>query len=221
MIISLLLRLKAFRPWKDTLGQYCLLGKHGRKSRFRNCLHYATLGLVDKAKKRGRKSSVKLLEDVKEAIVHSLLQTGRNGQLMSGVTSPLNPVLYGEVTRTIVVWHITTTLCWTAGSSWMYLVAFAPNLLPDNIFISESILDKAINEADKLLKKHRKLDKRCRILMTRYRKLSALSDDAPLLTQGAQLARCLMSDKYEATLRWKVLSDFWAGMMLYVSRSVR
>jgi hypothetical protein len=37
--------------------------------------------------------------------------------------------------------------------------------------------------------------------------------------KGVQLASHLIEDIQESALRWKVLSDFWAEMMLYVSPS--
>jgi hypothetical protein len=47
----------------------------------------------------------------------------------------------------------------------------------------------------------------------------AADEEAPLVVQGARLARHLMDGIQEPTLRWKVLSDFWAEMVLYVSPS--
>ncbi|KAJ1277163.1 hypothetical protein BS78_05G273800 [Paspalum vaginatum] len=247
MVIGLLLRIKAFRPWKNKLGQYCLLRELGRSSRHRNFVHHFTRGLMDKARRKGSNTSVKLSGAVKQAIVASLL--GSNGDLSDGVRSLRNNGVHaqlsrvvldeiacacddGAVTHTILVWHIATTLCQqldeqakdmdtvarlatasTLSQYCMHLLAFAPNLLPDHSSVSEPILDEAINEVDELLKKHKKLDDRCRILM------DYSGNDAPLLTRAAKLARHLMNDIQGSTLRWKVLSDFWAEMMLYVSPS--
>ncbi|WVZ49216.1 hypothetical protein U9M48_000593 [Paspalum notatum var. saurae] len=130
VILGLVLRLKAFRPWRCKLGQYCFLGEHGRKSRLRNCFHYATLRLVDKAEKWGHNSrSVKLSENVKKTVVDSLLAAARSsngGLLTTGTTSLLNNGVHGGdrfswacdptakaggMTRIIVIWHIATTLC--------------------------------------------------------------------------------------------------------------
>jgi len=117
MMIGLLLRFKGYRPWKGRLGQYCILRDLGRKSRVSSFLHYATLFLVDKTKS-GLKNSVKLSENVKKAILDSLLRS--NGQLTNGVASLKDNGVHGElstvatdgtVTRTILVWHIATTLC--------------------------------------------------------------------------------------------------------------
>ncbi|KAJ1277161.1 hypothetical protein BS78_05G273600 [Paspalum vaginatum] len=127
MLIGLLLRFKAFHPWKNKLGQYCLLRDLGHKSRFRNFLHYATLGLVDKARKKGKHSSVELSREVKQAIVASLLGSNGNLTLTNWVASlQKNGVIHGDlswacdaiptdgrvrVTSTILIWHIATTMC--------------------------------------------------------------------------------------------------------------
>ncbi|OEL25335.1 hypothetical protein BAE44_0013647 [Dichanthelium oligosanthes] len=253
-IIDLILKLKAFQPWKGTLDQYCLLHQElGRKSRIKSCLYYATLRLVDKAKK-GRKKSVKLSENVKKAIVDSLLAS--NGHLTNGVTSLQNNGVHGHlswacdataaidgaVTRTILVWHIATTLCEhqrdkqqpkeeedvktaeavktasTLSKYCMHLVAFVPDLLPDHSSISESILDQSIDEAGKLLKGAKDLKSRCEKLME-ISTHDCVGDETRLVEQGVQLARRLIEDIQEPALRWKVLSDFWAEMMLYVSPS--
>jgi hypothetical protein len=120
-ITGLVLRFKGYRPWKGRVGQYCILRDLGSTSRVRNCLHYAILFLLDKTKK-GRKNSVRLSENVKKAIVDSLVRS--NGQLTNGVASLKDNGVHGElsrgcdatatdgtVTHTILVWHIATTLC--------------------------------------------------------------------------------------------------------------
>ncbi|CAL4990908.1 unnamed protein product [Urochloa decumbens] len=249
MIIRLLLMLKAFHPWKGRLGQYCFLENLGCKSKVMNCLHYATLGLVDKSMK-GRKNSVKLSANVKKAVVDSLL--GSNGHMTNGVRSlKTNRVqdhlswacdataTDGAVTRTIVVWHIATTLCEqqldkqarkegtvktasTLSKYCMHLLAFAPNLLPDHRSISESILDESIDEASKLLKeakgKNKMFDGRCEVL-SQISTDDCIGDKTRLVAQGVHLARQLTVNIQDSTTRWKVLSDFWAEMMLYVSPS--
>ncbi|KAJ1277201.1 hypothetical protein BS78_05G276800 [Paspalum vaginatum] len=243
-IMSLLLRSKAIHPWKDTLGQYCLLEKLGHQRRSKNFLLESTIGSRCRKAKAERGNSVKLSENVKKAIVDSLLRS--NGHLTNGITSLQKNSVHaqlpwacdaiasdGMVTRTILLWHIATTLCKqlddqvkdmdtvtrvetasTLSQYCMHLLVFAPNLLPDHSSISEPILDQAIVEAGELLGKHNKLEDRCRELMEHS------GDEASLLTQGAQLAKHLLKDIIkDPTLRWKVLSEFWAEMMLYVSPS--
>ncbi|KAJ1253916.1 hypothetical protein BS78_K152500 [Paspalum vaginatum] len=247
LIRGILLKLRAFRPWRYKLGQYCFLGEHRRKSRLRNCFHYATLRLVDKAQKWGRKSSVKLSENAKKTITDSLLaaRSSNGGLLTTGVTSLLNNGIHdrlswacdpsaevGGVTRIILVWHIATTLCFqklqdkqqrkqdavqtadALSKYCLYLLTFAPELLPDvsSVLESQLILDQASEEANQLLKKEKKLDKRCSLLMNNR------GHEAPLLRDSTKLARQLQ-DIEEPALRWKVLSEFWAEMMLYISPS--
>ncbi|RCV39647.1 hypothetical protein SETIT_8G240400v2 [Setaria italica] len=252
MIIRLLLMLKAFRPWKGRLGQYCFLESLCRKSKIMNCLHYATLRLVDKAVK-GRMESVKLSGNVKKAIIDSLL--GSNGNLTNGVTSLQRNGVHGDlswacdatatdgaVSRTILVWHIATTLCEhqldkqgkqaeavrtasTLSKYCMQLLAFAPNLLPDHSSISEAILDESIDNGGdprwqglrKLLEGSNDLESRCKELLM-FNIDNGDGGEAPLVAQGARLARQI-EGIHDSKLRWKVLSDFWAEMMLYVSPS--
>ncbi|CAL4982560.1 unnamed protein product [Urochloa decumbens] len=236
MIIGLLLRLKAFGPWKRRLGQYCILRELGRKS----------------SGKKGRKQSVKLSENVKKAIVDSLLES--NGHLTNGERSLQKNRVHdhlswacdatatdGAVTRTIVVWHIATTLCEqqldkqareeetvktasTLSKYCMHLLAFAPNLLPDHSSIAESILDESIDEARNLFEeakgKNKKftLAKWCEVLQ-QISTDDCVGDEARLVAQGVHLARQLTGNIQDSTTRWKVLSDFWVEMMLYVSPS--
>ncbi|KAJ1277090.1 hypothetical protein BS78_05G267500 [Paspalum vaginatum] len=234
VILGLVLRLKAFRPWRCKLGQYCFLGEHGRRSRFRNCFHYATLRLVDKAEKWGRKTARSSNGGLLTTGTTSLLNNGVHGDRLSMACDPTAKA--GGVTRIIVIWHIATTLCFwqeeldkhvkekadevktadALSKYCLYLLAFAPQLLHDHSSVLESqlILDQAIKEANQLLKNVKKtLDKTCRLIME-YR-----GDEAPLLRDAAELARQLLQDIKEPASRWKVLSEFWAEMMLYISPS--
>jgi len=253
MILGLLLRLKAFPSWKNRLGQYCILRELGHKGRVRSCLHYATLRLVDKKAKKGCKKSVKLSENVKKAVVDSLLRS--NGQLTNGLTSLKKNGVDGHlswachangtdrsVTHTILIWHIATTLCkhhmdaqakkeekedaesedmvrtaTTLSQYCMHLLAFAPDLLPDHSSLSESILDESIEDAREILKGCKRNEHWCDQLL-RNSTCNSNGDEARLWLNGARLARHLI-DEQELALRWKILSEFWAEMMLYVSPS--
>uniref|UniRef100_K3ZM34 DUF4220 domain-containing protein n=1 Tax=Setaria italica TaxID=4555 RepID=K3ZM34_SETIT len=251
MIIGLLLRLKAFAPWKRNLGQYCILQEVDRKHRVRNCLRYATLRLLDKASKNGLKKSEKVSENVKKAIIDSLL--GSNGNLTNGVTSLQNngvnclswacdaTATDGAVARTIVKLdkqakeEDAVKTASTLSKYCMHLLASAPNLLPDHSSISESILDQSIDEAGKLLKeakenkiegknkkikgKNKKIEGRCEILMQIRTDDDCVGDETRLVAQGVHLAKQLIDNIEDFTTRCKVLSDFWAEMMLYVSPS--
>jgi hypothetical protein len=253
MLLGLLMRLKAFRSWKNTLGQYCILQELGHKGRVRSCLHYATLRLVDKKTRKGSKKSVKLSENVKKAVLHSLLRS--NGHLTNGVRSLENNGVDGHlswacdatgtdgsVTNTILVWHIATTLCkhrmdaqgkkeeekdaetedmvttaTTLSQYCMHLLAFAPDLLPDTSSVSESILDQSIEDVREILEGCKRKEHRCEEAMRRYTR-NGDGDEARLWRKGVKLARHLIEEQ-ELALRWKILSEFWAEMMLYVSPS--
>ncbi|CAO2150222.1 unnamed protein product [Urochloa humidicola] len=101
----------------------------------------------------------------------------------------------------------------------MHLLAFVPNLLPDHCSISESILDQSIKEAGELLKGAKDLKSRCEKLLKINSTDDCVGDEKRLVAQGVHLARKLIESIQEPALRWKVLSEFWAEMMLYVSPS--
>jgi len=260
MILGFLLRLKAFRSWKNTLGQYSILGELGHKGRIRSFVHYATLRLVDNEGKKGSMKSVKLSENVKKAVVDSLLRS--NGHLTDGITSLTKNGVHaqlswacdatgadGSVSNTILVWHIATTLCkhhldapankekdqedaeredmvttaTTLSQYCMHLLAFAPDLLPDSRSVSESILDESIQDAREILKGCKRKEHWCEEIMRNCTPNGDGDGDAhaaavrPLL-KGARLARHLIEEQ-EVAHRWRILSEFWAEMMLYVSPS--
>jgi hypothetical protein len=91
------------------------------------------------------------------------------------------------------------------------------------------MLDRTLDEASVLLEKVKKLESRCPLkkikLESRCKELIKYSthdgdgDEESLVKQGARLARRLIDEIPETKFRWKVLSDFWAEMMLYVSPS--
>lgn len=146
------------------------------------------------------------------------------------------------VTHTILVWHVATTICVhkleaapakdhkqapltaeerrakeTASSLskyCAYLVAFAPDLLPGHSFASSSKLDESIEEARNLssLRGARKMERKCEILLS-----ISHTNRNELVVVGARLARQMMEGIQDRAKRLKVLSDFWAEMMLYVA----
>ncbi|CAM0952514.1 unnamed protein product [Alopecurus aequalis] len=241
-----LIRSYVTRPALQRSRQYSLLESYNRKCRGRNCWHYVTLWLVDKGRngcKRGK--LVKLSAQVKQAVINSLIRS--KDDLKDGVRSPrihaqLSWACDGTVTHTILVWHIATTICKqdfdaalakngkqtavlsqeedkgavhtasTLSQYCAYLIAFSPELLPDHCFDSTSILDQCIEEACKFthLEGVKKMEDKCQKLLSNSDTDSA---NDPLIVKGARLARQLMDNQD----RWKVLSDFWAEMMLYIA----
>ena len=163
------------------------------------------------------------------------LQTNKVHELLSWACEPSD----GMVTHTILVWHVATTICKhklgaardkkeiaalsvedsavdTASSLseyCAYLVAFAPDLLPDHSFDSESLLDTSIKEARNLLGGAKTMEKKCEILRNNISDTKSLE----VVKEGARLAWQLMEEIQDKKLQWKVLSDFWAEMMLYIA----
>ncbi|CAM0953089.1 unnamed protein product [Alopecurus aequalis] len=253
MIIGLPLRLRALRPWENKLGQYSLLKDFDGTRRISNCIHYATLCLVDKAKKgctRGKR--VKLSIQVKKSIIDSLVIS--QGHLTNGARSLQNNGVHemlswaceaGDemVTHTILVWHVATTICkhkldaslpkdhkkmaslsaeessaidtaCSLSNYCAYLIAFAPDLLPGHSFETASKLDESIDEARDLesLRGGKTIEEKCEILLS----ISDTNSNAVVIV-GARLAKQLMEKIEDRKLRWKVLSDFWAEMLVYVA----
>ena len=148
----------------------------------------------------------------------------------------------------IMVWHIATSFCEFNLSSQAqrresnefivatklskycaYLVAFAPRLLPGHAYTTEFIFDQVVVEARNKLKGCKK---------SFYQKMLTCKDDcmkricAKMLTlgidnpveakeiieRGATLAKQI--EKIEDNgLKWKILAEFWAEMMLFVAPS--
>ncbi|KAM3749859.1 hypothetical protein ACB098_05G217600 [Castanea mollissima] len=112
-----------------------------------------------------------------------------------------------------------------------YLVAFAPRLLPDHPYITEFIFDQVVVEAREKLKGCKKSicqkmftlckdDRKKRIskeMLTSDRK-----DDkeiVEIIEKGAVLAKDLLNMIEDNGLRWKILAELWAEMMLFVAPS--
>uniref|UniRef100_J3N924 DUF4220 domain-containing protein n=1 Tax=Oryza brachyantha TaxID=4533 RepID=J3N924_ORYBR len=102
-----------------------------------------------------------------------------------------------------------------------YLVAFAPDLLPDHGSVSGSLVDAMVAEAGELLKGERKTKKKLRARCSKLMEMvaEAEDDDHRLIVTGARLGSRLMVKIREAELRWKVVSDFWTEMLLHVAPS--
>ena len=179
---------------------------------------------------------------MKKAIIASL--KANEQQLNNGETSLERNGVKNEVswacrletqTHVIMIWHIATCLCeinWkqanlqresehfvvatTLSKYCAYLVAFAPRFLPDHAYITEFMFDQVVQEArDKL--------KGCNSPATMYDKMMRLGDDdhpgETIIKRGAVLGKHLLVDITDNELRWKILADFWADMMLFVAPS--
>ncbi|KAK9267802.1 hypothetical protein L1049_010238 [Liquidambar formosana] len=194
---------------------------------------------------KGRKgiTCTKLPAEVKKAIILSLKSNGQtlsNGEASlcrHGVENELSWACRLETNiHVIMVWHIATSLCELALSKSIlhtqrrqeyfivatslskycaYLVAFAPRFLPDSAYVSEFIFNQVVIETREFLKKCKSMEKRFEKMMT-----LGDGDSADTVTErGAMLAKRLMRGIENEELRWKILADFWAEMMLFVAPS--
>ena len=112
-----------------------------------------------------------------------------------------------------------------------YLVAFAPRLLPDHPCITEFIFNHVVVEARIKLKRCEKSI--CQKLFTlckddRKERISkemltlVQEDDKgieEIIERGAVLAKILLIKIKDNGLRWKILAELWAEMMLFVAPS--
>uniref|UniRef100_A0A0E0BM67 DUF4220 domain-containing protein n=1 Tax=Oryza glumipatula TaxID=40148 RepID=A0A0E0BM67_9ORYZ len=212
-LIGCITSLRYFRSWEDKLGQYTLLKSFDYKPM--NILYYATFSLVNKTKK-GRKEDkrVRLSMDVKKTVIETLKKNIGLGQLGNCVISLHANEVEDEdqhgmgSTTTTTNQHVACSLSRYCA----YLVAFAPELLPDHSFVSESIFDALVEEARELLKGKKTMQQRKEALRSQDH------GDNRLLVVGGRLANNLIEIEHPGD-RWKVLCDFWAEMMLYIAPS--
>ncbi|KAM4102206.1 hypothetical protein ACB094_05G206600 [Castanea mollissima] len=152
-------------------------------------------------------------------------------------------------THVIMVWHIATSLCEIVAGEQVnqqresedfivatklskycaYLVAFAPRLLPDHPYITEFIFDHVVVEARKKLKGCEKSicqkmfnlckDDRKKRISEKMLNLGQEDDNQEIIVKGANLAKELIRKIENNGLRWKVLAELWAEMMLFVAPS--
>ncbi|KAM3701552.1 hypothetical protein ACJW30_05G181400 [Castanea mollissima] len=219
-IIQIVCHKKWLKPWELKLGQYDLL-----KSFNHNPSNSWTSPYIDISRK-GQKESSRIKLSLEQ------LTNGETSPERNGVKNELSWACRLETqTHVIMVWHIATCICeinWeqanlqresehfivaTALSKYCaYLVAFAPRFLPDHAYITEFMFDQVVQEArDKL--------QGCNSPATMYDKMMRLGeDDHPgetIIIRGAVLGKHLLVDITGNELRWKILADFWADMMLF------
>ncbi|KAJ4809103.1 hypothetical protein LUZ62_021669 [Rhynchospora pubera] len=183
--------------------------------------------------------------DVKETILRSLRMT--DGQLTNGETSlkshgileHLNQVfrLSGSTTEAILVWHIATTLfdfekprhqqnknslkeqeVASALSNYcFYLVEFLPEILPEEVEWTEKMYQsvrKEIFDIDRSSGQKPTIKNRCD-----YATHEVTWDEKSVVGKGVKLAKLLLYYSDNGIEVWRMLSEFWAEMMLFISPS--
>ncbi|XP_042514521.1 uncharacterized protein LOC122089116 [Macadamia integrifolia] len=228
------------KPWTRQLGQYSLLLSYHHNPP-KPLDHSLTSTLVYQLTKGFSVYRIKLHMDVKKAVLQSLKANGRllsNGLAslqQNRVDSDLGWACQLEThTHCILVWHIATTLCEIAplqsqqggrevnphfrvassiSNYCSYLVASVPNLLPDHFYVIHFIFDRVVEEVNEILKG-------CKGRKKKYEEMMKKGETDPktITAMGVKLAKELM-DIGDQELRWKVLADFWAEMILFLAPS--
>ncbi|XP_071675379.1 uncharacterized protein [Lolium perenne] len=240
--IGLLLqcRCKLVRPLKDNMNQCSIIVLHPRK--------LAPVALLRRIiPLPEQKKSVKVPREVKTAIVDTLRSSSRGDDLRNGkMTWQQLGIQVGDnflqahgaqgTSDTLLAWHIATTifearnprtLASSSGSVathlsryCAYLVAYCPELLPDNEGWSKSVYKATKKDADHALRdavpaampelKYRQL----------VELLSAAGSKNQVLKEGARLGEQLVElMKGEEEAAWKALAGLWCETILYMAPS--
>ncbi|KAJ1274514.1 hypothetical protein BS78_05G068000 [Paspalum vaginatum] len=142
-----------------------------------------------------------------------------------------------NLTHTILIWHIATSYCHMSQSLPLaeepntnheaatilsrysaYLVAFLPELLPENALTAKAALQKVLQEATDALGRTQMPMEEKRTTIQKPSILQHQGEPRPLTTfqKGVQLGRQLQ-EQADDWLRWKTMAVFWAEMILYVA----
>ncbi|KAM3196925.1 hypothetical protein ACQJBY_072552 [Aegilops geniculata] len=227
--------------WDNKLGQYSLLNSCGYTAHKTNAFSLLTLRLLEKTGEgRKREKDVTLSDEIKDEVLSSLEKSGgrlsvdRSGDLRNKVLQlHWAPLDLSRSTRTVLVWHIATTICAdkdqgtnnsdrrvaTILSNYCaYLLAFVPDMLPDHSYTAMQILDAVILDARKRLDTTKSLSDRCKkMLQLGKTHNSNMEQDMSILILGASLADKLLSENERPP--WKLLAGFWADMVLFLAPS--
>ncbi|KAL9239834.1 hypothetical protein vseg_014117 [Gypsophila vaccaria] len=233
--------------WKREIDQYSLLRSHDYITR----LYYLSYFILPlDMPKRGQKASksVPFSMNLKIAVLSSLYTNGRqltNGRTSSrkyGLETDLHWALNLEThTQTILVWHIATSFCElnhlnryprnlrseylsvaTSLSEYCaYLVAFVPELLPDQTNTTFKIINYVISEANTMFHGCSSMEsKYVKMMMTMTDQRQSAED--PILEKGIWLGKSLVSrmctDESDEAL-WEMFGEFWAELLLYLAPS--
>lgn len=245
-IIGAICRVKLMKPWEQKLHQYSFLESYSYKPcKLLNNKRMAVY--IDQTRDGQRQSApIKLPEEVKQAVFHALKSNYstklENGQASLRVNNESKKLLWAcrleTQTQVIIVWHIATSFCEhqlplersdspatrrsflvaTSLSKYLaYLVSFAPSLLPDHAYITESLFDQMIIEAKDFFQKCKRMKDRVKKMKENNSGPSACGET--VINQGARLGNQLANDVKDKDMIWRILADFWVEMVLYVAPS--
>ncbi|KAL3742106.1 hypothetical protein ACJRO7_017567 [Eucalyptus globulus] len=243
-MIRVICWVRLLKPWEQKLRQYSLLEQYSYKP-FSLLNNKLMAVYIDQTRDGQRQSTpIKLPEEVKQAVFHALKSHDgiklENGQASLRGGNESKELLWAcqleTQTQVIMVWHIATSFCEhqlpersnspetrrnlllaTSLSKYLaYLVAFAPQLLPDHPCVAEHVFDQAIIEAKDFFGRCNKKD----WIREMERKGRAISThEETIVNRGARLRNQLTNDiKHEDEI-WRILADFWVELVLYVAPS--
>ncbi|TVU21036.1 hypothetical protein EJB05_30647, partial [Eragrostis curvula] len=227
--LAAVLRLRPARRWRDKIGQNSVLEPR-RFPRWTSRLM----------------KSVEVSPAVKDAVLRSLMSSygrlSKGAATARGVGGKVNWALYGSNkiwacngdgvsnTELILMWHVGTRLFELKSTSasvdmiaashlsnyCAYLVAAAPELLPDSAAWTKKRYDEVSKDVRKALRKD---TGRSESTEDRYEWLvAALSEESQdtVLRRGSEIGRHLVEEYAEdEASACRILADFWSEMLLY------
>ncbi|CAD6256132.1 unnamed protein product [Miscanthus lutarioriparius] len=162
---------KSAHCWDNKLGQYSLLKSYdyNPSKTGKNALSWLSLRMMEPTDQgRRQEPDVPLTAEVRKAVLDCLKETrGLPSVGRSLKESARHLELHWACddlpthTHTVLVWHIATTMCdlddsdehghrhvaTTLSGYCAYLLAFVPDMLPDNSYKAKQILDAVVEEA--------------------------------------------------------------------------
>ncbi|XP_074283818.1 uncharacterized protein LOC141608355 [Silene latifolia] len=236
---------RTMKHWKREIDQYSLLESHDYNFPLHYILSWVIPMELFDINKEGRKAgkSITFCLNLKAALISSLHANGR--KLTNGISSLRKYGVDTDFswacnlethTHTILVWHIATSFCElnqlnrhpgnvksdnllvaTSLSKYCaYLVAFVPELLPDQRNITFKIINGVIWEANIIFKE-------CSNMEAKYEMMRSMTGeyrDAKdfIIRKGIWLGKSLI-DRMSRESLWEMLGEFWAELLLYMAPS--
>ncbi|KQJ91960.1 uncharacterized protein LOC104585165 [Brachypodium distachyon] len=237
--LRLICRVKLTRYWNGSLGQHSLLHaclvRHDKPPRV---LRFLTSG-----RRTATADRRKLPGSVKRAI-YGFLRTGltriQNGEHTLEKNGMLDNFYWAiaqeSAVQTMMIWHVATAICdsrmrlscradaatkenhevaTTLSAYCAYLMASAPELLPDHSYDTQLLFQGVRRKAKKLLRG-------CRLKEDMHGKLpdSECNDGYEgVLADGKKLSDEIVHKMPDTAMRWRVLAELWVEMLLSVAPS--
>ncbi|XP_078159004.1 uncharacterized protein LOC144554565 [Carex rostrata] len=246
MVLALFCKPRYFLSIKDNLGQYSLLENCDKNYLCSSSRWYSLISTCGGSKidapppglKKGE--SVKLSPDVKEAIFDTLVQSRgdrTNDNANANAALQRNgAIVYEELKWTldletpvhiIMVWHVATCLCaiplvnvggnkdrkvaTDLSNYCAYLVAFHPDLLPLTGNSVKYMFREIFDETRKFF------GGVCSMDAKREKLMNSKDGDQKIIYRGSKLAHALIEKVPDYAQRWKLMADFWSGLILDIA----